>query len=110
VCSGTRQLCIVSEHIPYRLADLGALDYQEALYILTAVLRGGKVLKENAVDFYLLDESNVCFNRKGKCKIWVNEHLSQGKPPADRRATEAQFLEAAFLMLQERVGAETGFF
>lgn len=63
---------MVVEYIPYRLCDLGSISYQEGLYVLKCVLEGYRVLRQNKIGFYLLDETNICFNRRGKCKFWIN--------------------------------------
>ena len=60
------------EKIPYKLSDLGQLNYAEALYILSQVLKGAEILYNRfGKKMILFDEEMIGFNIDGICKIWV---------------------------------------
>lgn len=55
ICASNREVGVVIELIPYRLCDLGALTFQEAMYIIKCVTEGYKTLAKNNIPYYLLD-------------------------------------------------------
>jgi hypothetical protein len=72
ICATHREVAVVIEAVPYRLSDLGAISFPEAMYVLHSILSGYRLLAAEAVGFYLLDETAVCFTRAGVCKFWIN--------------------------------------
>ena len=65
LCSLSQDISVVVEEITYRLSDLGSLTLEEGLYVMTCILRACEVLQKNEINFYMLDENNICFNGKG---------------------------------------------
>ena len=57
--------------MPYRLVDLGALGYEDSIYILYQCFRGLEVLREK-YGLFTIDEELIGFNHLGNCKVWVN--------------------------------------
>lgn len=70
-CTFDVEIVVVIERIPFRLMDLGHLDYSEALYILSQSLRGGKAIWER-IGSVNYDDSMICFNQEGHAKIWLS--------------------------------------
>jgi hypothetical protein len=103
LCASSREVAVVIEPIPYRLSDLGVLSFSEGMYVLKCVLEGYRVLAAHSVDFYLLDETAICFNRQGVCKFWLNENLHLSRPHPNRIISETAFLASLLEIVELRL-------
>ena len=96
-------MSVVIEFIPYRLSDLGELSFADGMYIIKCVLEGYKILSNSQIEFYVLDDSSICFNKQGTCKFWINENLYLSKPHANRIVSEASFVSSLLEIIEMRI-------
>ena len=78
LCNNSSIKNIFIEYIPYKLPDLGALNYEDSIYVLFQCANGLKVLKEK-YSVFIIDEELIGFNYLGICKLWINPnyHLNR---------------------------------
>lgn len=91
------------ESVPYRLSDVGVISFHEAMYILHCILSGYRLLIAEGVGYYLLDETAVCFTKRGICKFWINENLHMARPNSNRILTEADFVPSLLESVEMRM-------
>lgn len=65
-----------------RLSQLEEVPLGEALYVLGEALEGYQLLYQHSGYFRVRDEQ-ICVDRNGRVKVWVNAHLARNHPDCD---------------------------
>lgn len=86
--------------MPYRLHDVGALTYHQAIYILYHSLHALQVLHP-LFPCLLLDDDCIAFTSEGRCKVWASGHLVRGKPAKAR--SHQHMVEEALHLVERRM-------
>lgn len=77
---------------------------------MSCVLRACEILKSHQIDFYMLDETNICFNHQGQCKYWINENLYRGRPIQAKKINQRLFILSLWEIIEQRVNEPSSFF
>jgi hypothetical protein len=78
------------------------------MYVLHCILTGYRLLTAEGVGYYLLDETAVCFTKRGVCKFWINENLHMARPSSNRILTEGDFVASLLEIVEMRMDEPPG--
>lgn len=70
------------EHIGLRLSNLEDLPVGEAVFVLLEALEGYAQLYEHS-GYFRVREEQICVDRTGRVKVWVNADLAKNYPECD---------------------------
>jgi hypothetical protein len=79
-CSRSYGAKVYIEHVPTRLSDVTDIPFPDNLYVVLAVLEGYQKLYENVHHYFPIAEDQICIDRDGVVKVWVNSDLSKNYP------------------------------
>jgi hypothetical protein len=79
LCSNSTTLTVVTERIPYLLADVQNLPVSESLYVLHEALMGFMAIHQ--FERYVeVTDAMIGFTPEGRVKVWVNEDFALNAP------------------------------
>lgn len=80
LCFNQQYVRVLIEYIPVRLGNVGGLELQEALTVLSAVFKGFNAISNN---FGLIEpqEELIGFNQWGRTKVWLSKQHNNNFPP-----------------------------
>jgi hypothetical protein len=81
-CSGKHAANVYLEHVALRLSQIEDVPLADALFILGEALEGYLQLYQHS-GYFQVQPEQVCFDRAGKVKVWVNADLSCNYPDTD---------------------------
>lgn len=91
LCAGQDTLTVLTEYMPYRLAEAHNLPLGEALYILHEALIGFTAVHKFENYVPITDEL-IAFTPAGRTKVWLSPFFAEnhpvGVPPGLARMTE----------------------
>lgn len=79
MCSTAKGAVVYIQHIPIRLSDVTDIPFDESLYILRSSLLGFEKLYNESGYFQVMEEQ-VCIDKEGHIKVWLNADLSKNYP------------------------------
>lgn len=82
LCQGQDFLRVKTELIPKRLSELGKLNHEEGLYVLSRALNGYKAIFEFHGPVAANDDM-VGVTEDGRVKVWLNENFAKNLPDND---------------------------
>jgi hypothetical protein len=106
-CSGKYAANVYLEHVALRLSQIEDVPLTDSLFILGEALEGYLQLYQHSGYFQVCPEQ-VCFDRVGRVKVWVNADLSCNYPDSNEvgRRDEVDMVEQLVKIVNEVADAE----
>ena len=82
LCRGRCTFTIYLEHVGFRLSQIEDIPLSDSIYILLTALEGYQQLYYHA-GYFRVEEEQICIDRGGKVKVWVNNNLERNYPEID---------------------------